>query len=197
MSFDLLQISDKGILEIHPSALTIKVIADLWNRDRTNSKEQALKELAFIYWIYHWNSSYYKGYSDIQERYNAVITEVFQDISWKPDLEVNEAIKVYKKLQEEAYPELKHLQTARKTLESLKDFLDNLDPDERTKSGGLLLKPSDIYSAVGKMGEALIAVQKMEEKIKKELQLETQKIKGGGRAGAFEDEKDLDYLKNK
>lgn len=197
MSFELLQINDKGILDIHPSALTIKAIADLWNSDKTNNKKQALQEFAFIYWMYNWNSIYFKGYPDEKERFNAVIVEIFQDIKWKSNLIISEASKIYQKLQEESFPELSDLKVARKTLDGLKNFLDNLDPDERTKSGGLLLKPSEIYMAVTKMGEALIAVNKMEEKIRKEIQLEDSKVRGGGKQGSFEDGDDLDYLKQK
>lgn len=196
MAFELLNIDDKGRLDIHPSALTIKSIADLWNNDKSNNKKQALQELAFIYWMYNWNSIYYKGYTDEVDRFNSVITEVFQDISWKTNLLVSEAGKVYQKLQEESFPELSDLKVARKTLNGLKDFLDNLDPDERTKSGGLLLKPSEIYMAITKMGEALISVNKMEEKIRKEIQLEDSKVRGGGKQGSFEDEDKITYLNN-
>lgn len=195
MSFDLLIIGDQNILEVHPSALTIKKIADLWNRDTSKDKKQALQELAFIYWMYNWNSSYYKDYPDAQERYNNVIIEVFDDISWRPDLLVTEACKIYEKLQVDAYPELSDLQTARSTLDKLKKYLDEIDPGETTKSGGLVLKPADIYMAISKMGDALVTVQKMEKKIKEEISLDTQKIKGGGKAGSFEDIESIDYLK--
>ena len=197
MPFDLLIINDKGILEVHPSALTIKAIADLWNRDRSTIKDKALQELAFIYWMYNWNSIYFKDYPDETERFNAVVVEVFQNIKWKTNLLVSEAGKTYQKLQEDSYPELSDLQTARKTLNNLKNFLDALDPDERTKSGGLVLKPSDIYAAITKMGEALIAVNKMEERIRKEIQLEDSKVRGGGKQGNFEDESKITYLNNK
>jgi hypothetical protein len=144
--------------------------------------------------MYNWNSIYYKGYPDETERFNAVIVEVFQDIKWKTNLLITEASKVYQKLQEESFPELSDLQIARKTLSNLKNFLDNLDPGERTKSGGLLLKPAEIYMAVTKMGEALISVNKMEEKVKKEIQLEDSKVRGGGKQGSFEDEDKITYL---
>jgi hypothetical protein len=195
MAFDLLLINEKNQLEVHPSVLTIKAIADLWNRDKTNKKEQALRELAFIYWMYHWKSSYFKQYPDETERLGAVIVEVFQDVKWRPDLEVSEAGKAFTKQQLLYYPELSDLQVARGTLNKLKEFLENLDPGEVTRSGGLVLKPADIYTAISKMGEALLSVQKMEKKIKEDISLDTQQIKGGGKAGAFEDETNLDYLK--
>jgi hypothetical protein len=194
MSFELLTIDDKGILDIHPSALTIKAIVDLWNNDTSKDKKLALQELAFIYWMYNWNSIYFKDYPDETERFNAVVVEVFQNIKWKTNLLVSEASKVYQRLQESSFPELSDLQTARKTLNNLKNFLDALDPDERTKSGGLVLKPSDIYAAITKMGEALIAVNKMEERIRKEIQLEDSKVRGGGKQGNFEDESKITYL---
>lgn len=194
MSYDLLTINDKNILDVKPEALTIKPISDLWKADKSNDKKQALKQLAFIYWMYNWNSIYFKGYPDEQERFNAVIVEVFNDISWKPDIMVSEASKVYQKLQEEAYPALSHLKAARKTLDGLKQFLNEVDPNERTNAGGLVLKPAEIYTAIGKMGDALIAVEKMEEKVKSQIQLEESKLRGGGKAGAFEDDDKLDYL---
>ena len=197
MSFNLLQIDDNNNLTVDSTALTFKSIADLWNDDKSNDKKQVLQELAFIYWMYNWNSLYFKDYPDEQERFGMVITEVFNDISWKPSLQVSEVCKLYQRLQEEAYPGLIHIQTAKNTLGKLKQFLDDFDPGETTKSGGLILKPADIYTAVSKMGDALISVEKMEEKIKKEMQLEESKVYGGGRAGAFEDEEKTDYLKKK
>jgi hypothetical protein len=195
MNFELLILNELNLLDIHPSALTIKPIVDLWNNDKSKDKKQALQELAFIYWMYNWNSLYYRDYPDEQERLGMVISEVFQNIGWTPTLLVTEAAKIYQRLQEEAYPGLTHLQTARNTLGKLKVFLDNIDPDSRTNAGGLILKPADIYTAISKMGDALIAVEKMEEKIKREMQLEESKVYGGGKAGAFEDETNINYLK--
>jgi len=170
MSFELLIINELNQLDMHPTALTIKPIVALWNNDKSKDKKQALQELAFIYWMYNWNSLYYKGYPDESERFGMVVAEV-------------------------SHPELAHLQTARNTLDKLKKFLDTMEPGETTKSGGLVLKPAEIYAAVSKMGDALIAVEKMEDKIKKEIQLEESEVRGGGRAGAFEDETNVDYLK--
>lgn len=195
MNFELLLINELNQLEIHPAALTIRPIVDLWNHDKSKDKKQALQELAFIYWMYNWNSLYYKGYPDETERFGMVVAEVFQDIGWTQGLLVSEASKAYQKLQTESHPELAHLQTARNTLDKLKKFLDTMEPGETTKSGGLVLKPAEIYAAVSKMGDALIAVEKMEDKIKKEMQLEESKVRGGGRAGAFEDETNINYLK--
>ena len=195
MAFDLITFDSKQNLDIHPTALTLNCFAEIWNRDKSKNKEQALKELAFIYWMYNWNSSYYKGYPDDKERLIHVTETVFNKDKWKQDNIVNIACKEYQKLQELEYPGLSDLKTARKTLNSLKEFLDSLDPNERNKSEGLVLKPAEIYQAISKMSEALIAVDKMEKKIKEDLTLTDSKIKGGGKAGNFEDEEGLDYLK--
>jgi len=193
MTFNLIEINDRNIISIQPEALGIKAFSDVWNKDKSNNKEQALKELAFIYWSCNWNSMYYKGYPEDKVRIEIVKEAIFGKTDWKGDNIINEAIKEYKKLQDFNYPGLADLKTARKTLSTLKDFLDNLDPDERNNSGGLVLKPSDIYTAISKMGEALIAVDKMEKKIKEDLNLTDSRIKGGGKTGAFEDEDSLKY----
>lgn len=195
MSFDLLTISSKNNLEIHPTALTLQFIVDLWNRDKSNNKEKALQELSFIHWMYNYSSLFYKGYPEEKERQLAVQEYVFKNTKWKPDKEVLNAAKQYKELQDLAYPALSDLRTAKKTLGALKQFLDELDPNERTNAGGLVLKPSDIYTAIAKMGDALKAVDEMEKKVKEQLDLKSSKIKGGGKQGTFEDGDDLDYLK--
>ena len=38
-------------LTVEPEALTIKSIRNLWNRDKSKSKDRALSELGYIYFM--------------------------------------------------------------------------------------------------------------------------------------------------
>lgn len=82
------------ILTIEPEALVIKSIRTLWNRDRTKSKERALAELGYIYFMVDPRSTY-SYLTDLADRSEKIVLEEGLPKNWKPDKIVQEAMKSY------------------------------------------------------------------------------------------------------
>ena len=74
---------------ISDEALLLKPFRELWNRDRTKSKEHATLELGYLYFMGDARSDY--GYiKDMKDRSNAVIMGEGMPDKWKPDKKVEE-----------------------------------------------------------------------------------------------------------
>lgn len=81
-------------LTIEPEALVIKSIRTLWNRDKTQSKERALAELGYIYFMVDPRSTY-SYLTDLADRSEKIVIEEGLPKNWKPDKIVQEAMKSY------------------------------------------------------------------------------------------------------
>lgn len=81
-------------LTIEPEALVIKSIRALWNRDKTQSKERALAELGYIYFMVDPRSTY-SYLTDLADRSEKIVIEEGLPKNWKPDKIVQEAMKSY------------------------------------------------------------------------------------------------------
>jgi hypothetical protein len=88
---------EKGSLKISPEALMIKEFKRIWTRDRSQKKEKALKELAYIYHTVDYLSLYRSYHVDTRDV--RIKEEVFSDTKWVPDKEVLAGIERYKALQ--------------------------------------------------------------------------------------------------
>lgn len=82
-------------LTIEPEALVIKSIRTLWNRDKTQSKERALAELGYIYFMVDPRSTY-SYLTDLADRSEKIVLEEGLPKNWKPDKIVQEAMKSYR-----------------------------------------------------------------------------------------------------
>lgn len=81
-------------LTIEPEALVIKSIRTLWNRDKTQSKERALAELGYIYFMVDPRSTY-SYLTDLADRSEKIVLEEGLPKNWKPDKIVQGAMKSY------------------------------------------------------------------------------------------------------
>ena len=116
-------------VRVAPEALTLKPFKKLWDRDKSKSKDTALQELAFIY-FYCDPRSDYQYIIDDEDRLEAVKEGEGLPKSWKPDKDVETAIKLYKSFDTSAALLLK---TANEAVEKVRTLLTELEPDD-TKS---------------------------------------------------------------
>jgi hypothetical protein len=86
---------DKTTFRVHPTpeALLLKVLGDIWKRDKSKDKELALKELSFI-WFYCDVRSHFL-IQPPEVRTIEIIKDVDLPKTWKPDKLVNAAIEYY------------------------------------------------------------------------------------------------------
>lgn len=86
-------------LEIRPEAFTIKAFKDIIDRDKHKDKNNAIKELAYVYHMAD-NTSPFSSYLDENRKSADIIKKLNLDPKWKPDKNIIEAINVYKELDE-------------------------------------------------------------------------------------------------
>lgn len=82
---------------ISEEALLLKPFKLIWNRDRTQGKEKALQELAYIYFMEDPRSDY-QYLVDVDERSEAIIDGEGMSGKWKPDKLVVNAMEFYRSL---------------------------------------------------------------------------------------------------
>lgn len=82
-------------IHISEEALTLKVFKNIWNRDKTRTKETALAELGFIYFMADPRSDY-QYIIDEDERIAAIKEGEGLPPKWKPDVLVEEGLRVYR-----------------------------------------------------------------------------------------------------
>lgn len=79
---------------ISEEAFALKAFRQIWNRDRSTSKDKALMELGYIYFMEDPRSDY-QYIIDREERSDEIKKGEGLPDSWKPDKAVQEAMQVY------------------------------------------------------------------------------------------------------
>lgn len=139
-------------------------------------KEQALKEIEYIVWLYKWNTPY-EAYPE-KERASIVAKDVFKDENYIPSVSVKELAKRFQEFQQT--PRTRLLASSQSAAEGLIETLNqysegNMDIDTALKITRIL---KDVSSVVKSLDIAM--------KQAKAEQMESGKVKGGGIIGRFE-----------
>lgn len=79
---------------ISEEAFSLKPFKQIWNRDKTQSKDRAISELSYIYFMQDPRSDY-QYLVDEEERTKAIIEGEGLPSDWKPDKLVKEALEFY------------------------------------------------------------------------------------------------------
>lgn len=116
-------------VRVAPEALTLKPFKKIWERDKSKTKERALQELSFVY-FYCDPRSDYQYIVDDEDRLTAVREGEGLPNSWRPDKDLEVAIKLYRSFNTSAALLLK---TANEAVEKVRKLLTELEPDD-TKS---------------------------------------------------------------
>lgn len=79
---------------ISEEAFALKVFRQIWNRDKTTSKDKAMMELSYVYFMIDPRSDY-QYLVDKEERSKAIIEGEGLPSNWKPDKLIIEAMELY------------------------------------------------------------------------------------------------------
>lgn len=165
------------------SALLIKEFKLIWERDNSKEKELAIKELGYVYFKADYKSIYLS--TPPEDREQVIIEDVFGEKSkWKPDKAIQEAVNKYTELQRT--PTMRFLDAQQTALEELITYLKNLDMKVKDKSGKPIYKYSDITRGMSDSAKVAESLEKLQERVKKELSVQG-KIRGQGELGSYED----------
>lgn len=178
---DLFQIEKNQIIP-KPHTLLVKEFKNIWDRDKSKTKEVAIQELAYIFYIADYKSVYLS--TTPEERESVIKEDLLLKDNWKPDELVLSGIRRYEELQ--ITPTLRYLDSQLKALEQLIGFFNTLDLTKTDKMGKAIYKPKEITMAMAEAPKVAEAIEKLKEKVKKE-EVELGKVMGGGVAGYYED----------
>lgn len=153
-------IIEKNKVIASPEALLVKEFKDIWDSDKSLSKDRAVSELAYVYFTTDYKSIY-QSYPEGEIRDNKIKEDIIRDKNWKqPDL-ITIAIKKYEELQET--PTLRMLKGARKAANVITSYYENLKED---KIDGRTV--TSITTSLSKIGEVVDSLDKLEQQIRRE-----------------------------
>lgn len=170
-------------LTISEEAMMLKPFKDIWKRDKSRGKEQALQELAYIYFMEDSRSDY-QVYIDREERSNQIkIGEGMKD-SWKPDKLVQEAMEFYAGFKSESALLLEDIRVA---ITKLREFIKTIDLSATDDKGKPIYTLNTYTATIKQIPELITSLDEAERTIAKET-ISQDKVRGSVEKAMFEDD---------
>lgn len=154
-------------IKISDEALLVKPIRVLFNKDRSQSKEQFIKQMSYLYFYTDPRSSYNYITND-EERSKAIITQEGLPKDFKPSKELEEAINIYKQLV--TTTSLLLLQDTRIAIDKVRDFLRNVDLTLLDDKGKPVYTINSITSAIKQIPQLAKDLAEAEKLVTKEIE---------------------------
>ncbi len=168
MSF-LFEINGKAVF---PKAETLLIhpFKDIWERDLSKDKENAIQEFAYIEFMTSMlKSNPYREYPD-EKKDEIVRKDIITQIEWNPDNLVGEGMDYIINLQKDGSITYSYWMANKRAIETMIDFFNKFDIDERNlKSGMPIYKPKDITSAVADAEKTLTTLNTLKVKVDEEV----------------------------
>lgn len=182
-------------ITINPILLSITEFEKIWKRDKTKNKSKVRKEIIFIYGMVSNNKdNIWKDYIRLSEREKIITNDLFgEDSAWVPDRAVNNAMEKFKKRYTKNAAELL-LETSMLSMLKVKEFLDDIDLNERDGQGRLVHNPKIILDTAKQSVKTYLEIEDVITKINNNKKISKDKLRGGSDAGLFEDSGVMDKL---
>ncbi len=174
----------KGKILLTPQGLLIPEFKVLWDRDKNRNKEKALRDLSYVYFITDYKSPYAVSAPSDDVLSSMVAMDFMKKKKYNPDKEIEAAIKKYKELQ--FTPSMNLLTASIKTINNLTIYLENVDLQERDKSGKPIYKPSDVTNSLAKIGTIIESLNKVKDQVERET-IKIGALRGQRKKGNRED----------
>ena len=171
-------------IKVADEALLVKPIRDLFNADKSKTKEKFYTECSIIFFMADPRSSYGYIVND-DERFEAIRTQEGLSKSYKISSELQLAIDTYKKLTTTISSQL--LEDTYVAIDKLRKFLRNIDLYAVDDKGKPLYTISSITSAIKAIPQLTKDIQEAEKQVNSDI-LEIGRKRGGNEGKAmFED----------
>lgn len=180
----LFEISERAVFP-NTETLLLSPFKEIWERDKSKTKENALEELTYIEFMTSMKKSNpYRQYPE-KIKHEKISEDVITQDNWKPDHLIEGAILKVTQFQQEASTTFNYYVSAKRAAEKMQDFFNEVDIGERNmKSGTPIYKPRDITSALNDTEKVLANLKSLEKKVEEELYEET-KTKAGKEISHF------------
>lgn len=152
--------------------------------DKTRGKAYSLKFFKYVFLRYSYRSPYF-AYNEIDKEINAKESSGLTS-TWAPSTGEENAIKKFIELEENASPSLPMLNTVRKKLHEIREFIDNLNVSATDDRGVPIYKLKDIMNDIKAFPELQKVYATFEESVRRETSGKSN-IRGGAELGMDED----------
>ena len=161
---------ENNIAKPNTETLLMSPYKEIWNRDKSKDKSDAIRDFTFIeFMISKKKSNPYAGY-DEESRRRVLGQLLYKDDNFYPDRLIEEGLHALDTFQKEASPAYTFLLAAEEAANKLKDFFRTFDLTERNvKTGMPVYKPKDISSAINDSEQNIRTLHNLKEKVEQEL----------------------------
>lgn len=171
---------------ISEEAFALKVFRQIWNRDRSVTKDKAIMELGYVYFMIDPRSDY-QYLVDEEERSKAIIEGEGLPNNWKPDKVVTEAMQFYSRFKPTA---ALLLEDTRVAVEKLRKLLRDINLQDTDDKGRPLYTLNTITATIKQVPSLAKDLDEAERALSSEMRNEG-KMRGQGEKTIFEDNLDL------
>lgn len=171
---------------IAPEALALAPFKKLWNRDRSVSKDRAISEISYVYFMIDPRSDY-QYLVDEEERSKAIIEGEGLPNNWKPDKVVTEAMQFYSRFKPTA---ALLLEDTRVAVEKLRKLLRDINLQDTDDKGRPLYTLNTITATIKQVPSLAKDLDEAERALSSEMRNEG-KMRGQGEKTIFEDSLDI------
>lgn len=180
----LFEISERAVFP-NTETLLLSPFKEIWERDSSKTKENALEELTYIEFMTSMKKSNpYRQYPE-KLKHEKISEDIITQKGWEPDNLVIDAMKKVIQFQQEASTTYNYYISAKRAAEKMQEFFNDVDINERNmKSGTPIWKPGDITRALNDTEKVLTNIKGLEKKVEEELYEET-KTKAGKEISPF------------
>lgn len=174
----LFEINGKAVF---PNAETILVypFKDIWERDLTEGKVNAIQEFAYIEFMTSMlKSNPYREYPE-DKKEDIIKKDVITQMDWKPDELIQAGMDYIVEKQKEGSLTYTYWLANKIAIEKMIHFFNNFDMDERNPRTFMpVYKPKDITSSVSDAEKTLTTIAALKAKVEEEL-YESNKTRSG------------------
>jgi hypothetical protein len=184
---NLLQIKNYK-LEILPEIYALTPFKKIWDKDKTKDKGKAVATIAYIYYMYDYRSDFMTILLP-EERHHEVVRYVFgneADVEFEKITEdLTDAIDIYRRSQDSLTMQL--YEAAKLGIEKIKNYITTIDLTERDEKNKPIHNVSSLNKMIQELGTTVEAIEKLEDKVKRDIQAKTSNVRGGKEKAIFED----------
>ena len=171
-------------LTISEEAYALKPFKAIWNRDKTKTKDIAIAELAFIFYLEDFRSDFADILNDVLRRAEVQVNVALPS-DWKEDSVVKEAREFYKKRTEEVIA-ITYLKNAKHAVNEISEFLGNVDSSEKDSKGKFVYDVVKVKQVIGDSASLIENLNNLEKIVKRDLE-EAADVRGAKKKAIFED----------
>lgn len=168
---------------ISEEALVLKPFKVIWNRDRSATKNKALSELGYIYFMCDPRSDY-QYIVDEEERSNTIKESEGMDRDWTPDKLVQDAMKFYETFKSTS---ALLLEDTRIAIDKVRTFLKDVNLKDVDDKGKPLYTINSITSTIKMIPQLIKDLDEAEKAIASEMRDQGGKVRGQKTKALLED----------